>query len=665
MNTSIAEFTHGEQRVLQALKRLPERQYYFKHEPRLNTDGHNSKPDFVVIDALRGVIIIEVKDWVEIVSADQKTFVIRKRDGEKEEFPNPYSTAERYAYDLDRLFKTKPELWARYKGKERLLFPWQPMVILPNIQQIVIEQMEAKAVIPAHCFIGGEMLKSITALEQAIANLPWRFKITGTFTRDIREIIRGIIDPSIVVEDQNGQQVGPLTITQENLVKESLRLFASQQLALPVENTPPSESTSDLQIRLIRGVAGSGKTLVILKRARWIRETHPDAEILLLTFNRELADTLERRLGDNCRVINFHRLCAEILRDIWHTPLNKRNWLEKNMASEIEDLKLPREFVADELTWRVEEGLLTDDSYLAADRTGRGYRLDKSKRQIINQIFKHYGNMKKNNQQSRRNWFDWEDIPFLVEERLQKVAHPYHGKYDTILVDEAQDFTPSWMRVVKLLVKPGGFLSLCDDPTQGIFHNYNWKQKNIPVVGRTTILRIPFRSTFEISSAAHALIDADEILNKSLERTLPDFTSYELFSGTVPELLVCGNAVNEHLAVVNRVENLIDDDIPTSQIAILCHHWSLIDQWRDLVARGVYVNSFDKTKGLEFQAVFVPHLHSFFSPEDDVEIISAKRRKVFMAMTRARHSLYISVQATVSDALSPILGSVSVNNIGL
>ena len=42
--------------------------------------------------------------------------------------------------------------------------------------------------------------------------------------------------------------------------------------------------------RLLRGVAGSGKTIVLVCRVRYLRARHPDWRVLVLCFNRVLAD---------------------------------------------------------------------------------------------------------------------------------------------------------------------------------------------------------------------------------------------------------------------------------------------------------------------------------------------------------------------------------------
>lgn len=60
---------------------------------------------------------------------------------------------------------------------------------------------------------------------------------------------------------------------------------------------------------LLRGIAGSGKTLVLVARARCLAQAHPDWKILLLCYNRPLVQVLQELLGPWCatvEVATFH-----------------------------------------------------------------------------------------------------------------------------------------------------------------------------------------------------------------------------------------------------------------------------------------------------------------------------------------------------------------------
>jgi hypothetical protein len=67
--------------------------------------------------------------------------------------------------------------------------------------------------------------------------------------------------------------------------------------------------------RLLRGVAGSGKTITLVCRARHLRALHPDWRILALCFNRVLASHLRQAIGEHERleVSSFHAWCRRQL----------------------------------------------------------------------------------------------------------------------------------------------------------------------------------------------------------------------------------------------------------------------------------------------------------------------------------------------------------------
>ena len=63
--------------------------------------------------------------------------------------------------------------------------------------------------------------------------------------------------------------------------------------------------------RLLRGVAGSGKTITLICRARYLRVAHAEWRVLVLCFNRVLADSLRDAIGGDpgIEVATFHGWC--------------------------------------------------------------------------------------------------------------------------------------------------------------------------------------------------------------------------------------------------------------------------------------------------------------------------------------------------------------------
>jgi hypothetical protein len=68
--------------------------------------------------------------------------------------------------------------------------------------------------------------------------------------------------------------------------------------------------------RIVRGVAGSGKTLVLVHRARLMARLRPDTTILVTCFTRSLASMLRHQLSGfpNVEVVNLDRLMGRVVR---------------------------------------------------------------------------------------------------------------------------------------------------------------------------------------------------------------------------------------------------------------------------------------------------------------------------------------------------------------
>jgi len=69
--------------------------------------------------------------------------------------------------------------------------------------------------------------------------------------------------------------------------------------------------------RVLRGAAGSGKTLMLAHRARYLHEHWPQWRILVVSYNRVLASALATMVtpDDRLEVINIDRLAARLTRD--------------------------------------------------------------------------------------------------------------------------------------------------------------------------------------------------------------------------------------------------------------------------------------------------------------------------------------------------------------
>jgi hypothetical protein len=640
--------TRGEIKLFQLLKKLP---HEFYPEARLySAYGKVARPDFIVVIATLGVVIIEVKDWKTIKQADTEVVEIVQSDGTTGRYENPTRAAERYAFALKANFEKRAELFETYKGHKKLKFPWQTLVVFPFIPQSIVKQLEQDGIFQTNAVIGAEHVANEKTIEQALRNLPWLFPMKEKLSNDMLGLIRGVIDPQRIIETDGRDEGNTITVLQEMLINEPVQLLEPQNQ--PLIAVPPETAT--LQVRRVEGVAGSGKSLALIRRARKIAERYAELRprILVMTFNQDIANDLKSKIDlpdEIAHVAHFHKVCRRISGSVWGDVISAEDWLEENAAEELKQLRWTPRFMSTEFSWRMENDLLNDGEYFEANRAGRSYPLNRDRRAIVNRIFNRYRDYKQMNRV-----IDWEDTAAITLKTLEKSPQRI---YDTILIDEAQDFTPSWIKIALLLLKTGGAIFICDDSTQSIFHTYNWASKGLDVSGpRTKRLLIPFRTTRQISLAAHSLVDADDGLNQ-IERPKPNFFVHDLVEGAEPELILRNSDSTEVELIAHRVEELLDT-IPPEQIAILLPLKEGLSKWNQLQARGVYIRTFDRMKGMEFAAVFIPHLHRIFSAEDDVIAISEKRRRVFTAMTRARYRLTMTYQGVLPEALKPLIGHV-------
>jgi hypothetical protein len=382
--------THGEKLVLELLESL---EYEYFLEPIIaGNDPVFREPDFVIIAPLLGVLVLEVKDWKRIRSADQRDVEIQRNSGEIAIERNPVRTAKKYATNLADQFQRLDELLHNRNGKKVLKFPWLYAVALPNIDQETVEECS-----PAW---GGKYVLSKEQLTkarfpQALAKLDWAWKLQTPLDQATRRVIEGAINPKIIVRDKNNQPVGIQTLQQEGIINEPLKPInkPSRQTRLPLDvlSNEAKAIAENTNVRLVRGVAGSGKSLVLAQRAQFLAEKYPELKILILAFNVHLVADLNQRIpgAPNLEVTGFHKICSRILggrRD----PSDLDGWVINQFEELIKEKGFTADFVAEEIEYRKELGIYKNEDYLNTERKGRGNALNAAKRAVINIIFDRY-----------------------------------------------------------------------------------------------------------------------------------------------------------------------------------------------------------------------------------------------------------------------------------
>jgi superfamily I DNA/RNA helicase len=664
--------TPGERLVFNSLQRNLSDEYFIWFEPTLFGQKQSARPDFVVLARHCGIIIVEVKDWdVRSIRSGSNRDTVRIGEGRAEHSrTNPEKQVlghlDALMGEIDRYRSQNPEKYqllvqetGTYRGK--LAVPYSYLVAFPNIRKQEWAQSELSNIIN---------IRHVLLREDLDNNLNQKFSNAVPFpsglTQEQIDVPKWMLYPEIRIRPE---QLPLLDVTQASLV--------TTDLALP----PKQEKlVSNVSVKLVRGTVGSGKTLILLKRAKFLSERFPSWQILVLTYNKSLKSYLDRLLveigGDPTRIqiLNFHKWCHDLLEPVgsWRSPQKdeSRAGLLKNILTEMKQNGFSTEFLLEEFDWIKERIPFKEwDSYIDPDkvkRTGREHGLGINERQEIYGIFRHY-----QAKLEQLNACDWSDVPVHVLQSLNKglIQSP---NYDAVLIDEAQDFAPSWFRVITRTIKPRtGTMFIVGDGAQKIYRrDFTWKEVGILATSQnTTILTKGYRNTHEILDVAIEVVRNSQNIVNDLKDSgdiiaEPDA---ELKHGPLPFLMAFEDGQREYSAVAHEILQLLNRGYLPQQIAIFHRHRArnehAVSELRksgvpstvisdnmnlNLLEPTVKICTLHSAKGLEFEIVFICGLDDFSTTttgeteEEHQEILDQERKLLYVGMTRAKQRLYVT-----------------------
>lgn len=288
--------------------------------------SRRKRPDFIVLLPEHGLLVLEVKDWKPktIKEVDPQQITISTHNGEKV-VDHPLEQARKYIFPVTKILEADDKLKqvkARHKGK--LCFPYGYGAVLTNITRLQLHKMlddeERDRVLPDRYLIcKDEMTESVVAddLQQRILAM-FDYNFGKTLTKEQVDRIRWHLFPEIRVKhdqlelfsekaDDGTPVAGKSAISQ--LMPDMVRLMDIQQEQL-------ARGLGEGH-RVIHGVAGSGKTVILYHRCMYLAE-FLKRPILVLCFNITLSKAIHteiqrRVVGDKVEVLNFHSWCAQQL----------------------------------------------------------------------------------------------------------------------------------------------------------------------------------------------------------------------------------------------------------------------------------------------------------------------------------------------------------------
>lgn len=309
IGSCLSRMTSGEKRFAYRLEEKLEDDYLCWYD--VSIGERTQHPDFVVFHPSRGLLVLEVKDWKfdTIRNMDKQQAEIHTDHGIKHVL-NPLEQARQYMFAVTNKLERDPQLvWPGGSLKGKPFFPYGHGAVLTNISRKQFDSANMGDVLPSHLMIcQDEMIESadIEEFQKRLWDMfPIKFKMQLSLPQIDR--IRWHMFPEIRIPAQQDlfEEFGQKSIE----IPDVLRVMDLQQEQL-------ARSLGEGH-RVIHGVAGSGKTLILGYRAEHLAKMC-QRPILILCYNKTLATKLgsvieAKGLQDKVNVVNFHAWCVRQL----------------------------------------------------------------------------------------------------------------------------------------------------------------------------------------------------------------------------------------------------------------------------------------------------------------------------------------------------------------
>jgi hypothetical protein len=285
----------GEKKVFALLQQLPDVVVVY-YEPVVA----NRYPDFIVILPSVGLLVIEVKGWYPntIERADNAEVVINAR-AQREVCKHPVRQARDYKFQLMDTARRHPETGmllheaGRHEG--RFIFPFGHIAVLNNCTRQQLNERGLSEVFPPGRVFARDEFEAAATSADTVDRLmtgfdPW-WPFEPLSERQLA-VLRAIIHPEIVISPPAEAAAGEEPA--------SLKVMDLRQ-----ERNAHSLGEGH---RIVYGVAGSGKTVILVARARLLAEDTAK-RVLILCYNRALAAYFQGLFADapNVTCLNFHQ----------------------------------------------------------------------------------------------------------------------------------------------------------------------------------------------------------------------------------------------------------------------------------------------------------------------------------------------------------------------
>jgi len=319
--------TSGEKSLFRKIERCLPNDWICYALQRMDKDG---TPDFLLIAPKLGFLILEEKslpiNLIKEATTERWTVI---RDGSPTEETHPLRQARNY---VEHAIKQMHRVGRLRGTKGKLKFTYGHGVVLSNITRKQLLQdglfsaslgntfdrdlVVCKDELPTPSDDGNDF-------RERLSKMTAYFSFDELDDDDI-QAIRASIYPEIIARKLGGW-------VQDRNVKLHTMAVEQEQIARGIGKS------DQLPHRLVRGVVGSGKTLVLLMRARIIATENPEWSVLVTFFTRSLTGYMRQNMPLNIKVLTLGQvMCRHWTKyqskESFPDPRTEDGWQEMSKA---------------------------------------------------------------------------------------------------------------------------------------------------------------------------------------------------------------------------------------------------------------------------------------------------------------------------------------------
>lgn len=530
-------------------------------------------PDYKICQYLSAELI-QTKNLLWIQYKQQSVFIFISDQSESSLGLDSIAVDQQNQHSLREVLLNNPEIQTVIKFKKSLLpekgraFHNQLIPVIVIYQQIPNSKLNLKLASHGLSLLGNEYINSENL--KNLLELLMGLKTSKKIHEHIRQTFNSETKLSGISSNKNN--------------KSCLLLDNEQEIALKTDLSLVEEDSQTVNCNLagVNGGSHSGKSEIILQRAKLLHALDPQQTILILCANERSQNNLIKRYQQltndnnaNDKIYSLNNWCAQQLNDKVKTIGIRQAQKAIKKASDyfLDQNESSLQVFMQELDY-IQKHTIIDEKEYSKRRPATMLNGE-----THNSIWKALQTL--NKKLAAEKYVMRNDLPKILWQTVKTKSNP--GKYDHILVDDAHQFSPLAFEIIRKYLKPKtGQLYISQDPRQGINNPISlWKDTGLDLRGKSTRLLNNYQINPYILNAANAYYmqrlpdDTDKVIQFN-------FNQNQEFKK--PTLLHFNSERDEDNRLLNEIRVLVTQEVSLDKILIITSDPRSSDHCAELIS---------------------------------------------------------------------------------